>query len=327
MKVLVTGASGFFGSHVAEELARQGCDVRVLVRRTSRRDFLSGFPHEVAIGDVADGGSLPAALAGVEAVVHAAGLIKARSAAEFDAVNARGTANLLAAIGQAAPDLRRFVYVSSLAAHGPSEDGGPRPPEAEPRPLTAYGRSKLAGEEAVRASPISGRAVIVRPSVIYGPRDPALLSFFQAVRWRVAPLLMGGHNRISIVYATDAARAVALATTAEAAVAGRAYFLDDGSVYSWRDLLSAVEAAVGRRALRISAPRWAFAAAAAASELFGLALRRAVVFNREKVLEMSQRYWVCSHEELKRDVGWQPEVGLEEGAGLTAEWYRANGWL
>ena len=204
MKVLVTGASGFFGSHVAEELARQGVDVRVLLRRTSSRAFLAGFPHEVAIGDVADAGSLPGAVAGVEAVVHAAGLIKARSAAEFDAINARGTANLLAAIGQAAPDLRRFVYVSSLAAHGPSEDGAPRRAEAEPRPLTAYGRSKLAGEEAVRASPISDRAVIVRPSVIYGPRDPALLSFFQAVRWRVAPLLMGGHNRISIVYATPA---------------------------------------------------------------------------------------------------------------------------
>src|SRR3972149_2250860 len=127
MKVLVTGASGFFGSHVAEELARQGCDVRVLVRRTSSRAFLAGFPHEVSIGDVTDAGSLPGAVAGVETVVHAAGLIKARSAAEFDAINARGTANLLAAVEQASPGLRRFVYVSSLAAHGPSEAGAPRP--------------------------------------------------------------------------------------------------------------------------------------------------------------------------------------------------------
>ncbi|MBI2912789.1 MAG: NAD-dependent epimerase/dehydratase family protein, partial [Chloroflexi bacterium] len=122
MRVLVTGATGFLGSHIAEHLAGEGHDVRVLVRRTSDRRFLAAFPHEEALGDVTDAASLPPAVAGVGAVVHAAGLVQARNAAEFDAVNAGGTANLLAA-AEAAPDLRRFVYVSSLAAHGPSPDG------------------------------------------------------------------------------------------------------------------------------------------------------------------------------------------------------------
>jgi nucleoside-diphosphate-sugar epimerase len=327
VKLLVTGASGFLGSHVAEELAKEGHTVRVLLRRTSSRSFLTGFPHEEALGDVTDPSSLPAAVSGVDAVIHTAGLVKARSEAGFQSVNAQGTANLVKAIEAAAPSLQRFVYISSLAAHGPSEDGLPRPVEAPPNPITAYGRSKLAGERITHASAIAGRSVIFRPPVIYGPRDPALVPFFQLARWRVAPLLMGGHNRISITYVEDVARAIALAATSEAKVAGKTYCPEDGSVYSWRDLLSAIEAAVGRKAARINAPRWAFNAAALGSEAFSAVTRRAVSLTREKVREMAQRHWVCSSDELRRDLDWAPRIGISDGAKLTGDWYRRQGWI
>jgi len=327
VKILVTGASGFLGSHVAEQFSREGHAVRLLLRGTSSRAFLKGFEFEEALGDVTDPGSLAAAVASVDAVVHTAGLVKARSEAEFQAVNGRGTANLLAAIEKAAPDLRRFVYVSSLAAHGPSEDGAPRPLDSAANPVSAYGRSKLAGEEATRASSLAPRAVIFRPPVIYGPRDPGLVPFFKLARWRLAPLLMGGRNRISIVYVEDIARAIVQATTAEADVADKVYCPEDGSVYSWRDLLSAIEEAIGRKALRISAPRWAFEGAALASEAFGLVARRAVSLTRDKVREMAQRHWVCSSEELRRDLGWAPRTGIREGARLTGDWYRENRWI
>jgi len=327
VKLLVTGASGFLGSHVAEELAKEGHAVRALLRKTSSRAFLEGFAHEEALGDVTDAASLLAAISGVEAVVHTAGLVKARTEADFQEVNARGTENLLAAIEGAAPDLRRFVYVSSLAAHGPSEDGLPRPVEARPNPITAYGRSKLAGEEITRASSIAGRCVIFRPPVIYGPRDPALVPFFQLARWRVAPLLMGGHNRISITYVEDIARAIALAATSEASLAGKTYCPEDGSVYSWRDVLAAVEASAGRKAMRINAPRWAFSAAAMGSEAFSAVTRRAVSLTRDKVREMAQRHWVCSSDELRRDLGWAPRVNIRTGAMLTGDWYRQHGWI
>ncbi len=327
MKVLVTGASGFLGSHIAEGFAAAGHQARVLVRRPSSREFLRGFASEEAIGDVTDAGSLRDAVSGIDAVVHAAGLVKARSEAEFVAVNRDGTANLLSAIEAAVPDLKRFIYISSLAAEGPSEDGRPRPVGATARPLTAYGRTKLGGEELTRASRVADRAVIFRMPVIYGPRDPALLPFFRLARRRLVPLLMGGRNRISIVYVEDAARAVVEATAAEAAVAGQTYYPEDGHVYSWRDLLSAVEEAVGRRAIRIKAPRWAFWAAALASEAFGRIAGRAVPLTREKVREMAQPYWVCSHESLHRDLGWSPRVEIRAGTRLTGEWYRARGWL
>jgi len=327
VKILVTGASGFLGSHVAEHFANEGHDVRLLLRRTSSRRFLTEFPYESALGDVTDASSLVPAVEGVDAVVHTAGLVKARNEAEFMAVNATGTANLLSAAGSATPALKRFVYVSSLAAHGPSADGKPRPANAPAQPVSAYGRSKLAGERFVRESAFAARAVIFRPPVIYGPRDPALVPFFRLASLRVAPLLMGGYNRISIVYVDDIARAIVEATTAEAGVQGKTYCPEDGHIHTWRDLLAAVEAAIGRRALRISAPRWTFTIGALASETFGLVTRRAVSLTRDKVREIAQRHWICSGEELGRDLGWSPHVDIREGARRTAEWYRQQRWI
>ncbi|MEX0799784.1 MAG: NAD-dependent epimerase/dehydratase family protein [Dehalococcoidia bacterium] len=333
MKVLVTGASGFLGSHIAEQLVRGGHSVRVLLRETSDRSHLRGIVVEEAQGDVTQPSSLTAAVAGVDAVVHAAGLVKARDEAGFDAVNAQGTVNLLATLngGETA---QRLVYVSSLAAHGPSEDGRPRPLDAPPSPITAYGRSKLKGEELVRAWAAEGRsngtrrsAAIVRPPVIYGPRDRELLPFFKLARWRLAPLLGRGNNAISLVYVEDAARAVALVAPAGDEAPVVTYTLDDGEVYTWRDLLRAVEGAVNRKALRLPSPAWAFTAAATVSETYGRLRRQPVAFTRDKVNEMRQPYWVCSHDEIDRDLGWQPRVGLAEGTALTAAWYKQYGWL
>ena len=326
MKVLVTGASGFLGSHIAEQLAAAGHEIRLLLRRTSNRDFLT-FSYEEALGDVTNPDSLQLAVEGVDAVVHPAGLIKARNEAEFRAVNDEGTSNLLMAIEERTPNLRRFVYISSMSAHGPSPDGEPRPAYANPKPVSAYGRSKLGGENATRASALAARSVIFRMPVIYGPRDPALLPFFKAVRYRIAPLLRGGRNRISIIYASDAAKAVVEATTAEANVGGRTYSPEDGAVYAWRDLLSAIESASGKRALMVPVPLIGYEAAGFASELFGRVTGQAQVFDRDKVREMRRRAWVCSSEALREDLGWRPRVQIEEGARLTHRWYREAGWL
>ena len=154
-----------------------------------------------------------------------------------------------------------------------------------------------------------------------------MLPLFQMVRRRFAPLLGDGTNAISCIYAEDAARAAALAATAGEDAPTATYFLDDGSVYTWRDFLAAIEQAVGRKALRLPSPHWAFATAAFLSESYGRLFRRAVSFNRDKYIEMRQRYWVCSHDEIARDLGWKPQVPLSEGAALTAAWYRREGWL
>ncbi|MCK6590321.1 MAG: SDR family NAD(P)-dependent oxidoreductase [Polyangiaceae bacterium] len=175
MKVFVTGASGFLGSHVAEQLSAEGHSVVALVRRSSNTKFLSTLKNvELAYGAVEDAASVRAAVKGADAVVHSAGLVKARNEQEFHRVNVEGTRNVLEAAAEECSGPRRFVFVSSLAAVGPSIDGKPVGTEAEGKPVTAYGRSKLAAERLVLEAKEKLPVVVLRPPMIYGPRDPDL---------------------------------------------------------------------------------------------------------------------------------------------------------
>lgn len=322
MKALITGATGFVGSYIAKQLAAAGHDVRVLLRSTSDTRFLDGVTFEACQGDIGDPSSLNEAVRGADLVIHSAGLVRARTESEFYAVNALGTANLLAAISTHAPNLKRFVYLSSLAAHGPSNSREPRLLSADPAPITPYGRTKAQGEEMVRKWPLANRSAVLRLPVVYGPKDLALLPFFQLAKWRLAPLLWGGRNIISIIYAEDAANAAVSLATTTADVGGKSYTSDDGYHYSWRELYRFVQLAVGHRAFLIPMPLWSYYLAAAVSEGFGWLVGKTVPLSRDKVTEMQQSHWVSSNQAIETDLGWRPKVTFQEGALLTADWYR-----
>ena len=188
MRVLVTGASGFLGSHIAEQLSKEGHTVRALVRKSSNRRFLETLPGvEFAEGSVEDAAKVDLAAKGVDAIVHSAGLVKARNKDEFHATNVVGTTNLLAAGKAQGKKLKRFVFVSSLAAVGPSPDGRPVDGEREPNPVTHYGRSKLEAERAVRAAKGELPVTVIRPPLIYGPRDNESFAFFQSIPAACSP--------------------------------------------------------------------------------------------------------------------------------------------
>jgi 2-alkyl-3-oxoalkanoate reductase len=328
MKVLITGASGFLGSHVAEQLARGGHGVVALVRRSSNTRFLSTLSGvELAYGAVEDADSVRRAMSGVDAVVHSAGLVKARDEAEFFRINVEGTRNLLDAARAVAPSLKRFVFVSSLAAVGPSLDGRPVPADARPAPVTRYGRSKLEAERLVLAEKDALPVVVLRPPMIYGPRDSETFAFFQSVSRRFLPMLGDGRNTLSVIYASDAAAACVRALES-AAPSGRAYFIDDGRVYVWRDMLADVEQAIGARALvRFGVPFHVMRGAALASEGFARLTGKAVMPTRDKLNELSAPHWVCDSSDARRELGWEPEVSWAEGTRRSVAWYRAQGWL
>jgi len=328
VKVLVTGASGFLGSHVAEQLVGKGHDVVALVRRSSDTKFLETLPRvTLARGAVEDAASVRAAMKGIEGVVHSAGLVKARNEQEFFEVNVGGTKNLLEAAIAEGPSLKRFVFVSSLAAVGPSDDGQPVLGDREPRPVTHYGRSKLEGERAVIAEKDRLPVVVIRPPMIYGPRDNESFAFFQSVSRRFLPYLGDGKNTLSVIYATDAANACVRALEAEIP-SGRRYFVDDGKVYVWRDMLEDIERALGARALvRFSVPFSLLRGAALASEKLGQITGKAVMLTRDKVNELTAPHWVCDSSDAQRELGWSPEVTWPEGTRRAVAWYRENGWL
>jgi nucleoside-diphosphate-sugar epimerase len=328
MRVLLTGGSGFLGSFVAEQLAAEGHVIRALVRPRSERKILEKLPRvEFAPGAIENPASLAPALEGVDAVVHVAGIVKARRPSDFFEVNAQGTRNLVDA-ALARGGVKRFVYVSSLAAVGPSQDGTPVPEGAEPRPVTHYGRSKLEGEKAVLAA--SGRmpVTIIRPPLIYGPRDRETLAFFTSVKNGVLPMTGDGTNTLSVVYVSDCASAVVRAVDSNGAPSGRAYFVDDGAVYVWREALKDIEAAMGKRAfVRFGMPMGVVKVAAAATQVWGKVTGTAQMLTLDKVNELTQPHWLCSGEGARRELGWKPEVTWADGVRRAVQWYREAGWL
>ncbi|HEY6105649.1 MAG TPA: NAD-dependent epimerase/dehydratase family protein, partial [Anaeromyxobacteraceae bacterium] len=154
MRWLLTGATGFIGLTLAERLRARGDAVRALARASSRVEELSALGVDLVRGDVTDPRSLPAAVDGCEAVVHLAGLTKALGPEEYRRVNVLGARHLAAACSEARPG-PVLVLVSSLAAAGPALAGRPRREEDPPAPVSDYGRSKLEGEQEVRA--LAGR--------------------------------------------------------------------------------------------------------------------------------------------------------------------------
>ena len=329
MKVLVTGGSGFLGSHVVERLAARGDHVRALVRKTSNRKHLEGLKNvELFEGGVEQFDRTREAMDGVDAVVHVAGLTKAKDTDDFFAVNVGGTSNLVQAARHAmnGKRIKRFVLVSSLEACGPSADGEPVPVDQE-NPVTSYGRSKLAAEKVVLAARDEFPVTILRPGAIYGPRDAEILDAFRSIQRGLLPVVAGGRAKGVWVYATDCADACIRAVEADVP-SGRIYFVDDGcGPMDQRKMLGDAERALGRRAfLRANLPVPVLMTVARGLEVFGRVANRPVMLTRDKA-NMLLQDWICTSTETERDLGWKPEVSWDDGVRKTVAWYRDNGWL
>lgn len=325
-KVLVTGATGFVGSHVVDRLLERGHAVRCLVRRSSNLRYLKDARLEFAYGGLDDATDWQAALADVDTIYHVAGMTFARRAKDYFDVNQRGTESLLAAALKHREHIKKFVLVSSLAAIGPSRDGTPVDEDAKPAPITPYGESKLMGEEAVRAVGELLPCTIVRPPAVYGPRDYALLELFKAIGRGMMPMIGRYDKQVSLVHARDLADGIILAGESDRST-GRAYFISSAEVYSMRQLAARIAEMMGRRARTIAIPRpLAFGVALAAEGVAALT-RKLPVINRDKVRDLSERCWGCSIERAKRELGYNPQISIEEGLRETIDWYKREGWL
>jgi len=325
VKALVTGATGFVGSHVVEALAARGDEVVVLARDPARAAPLAPFGVRVALGSLDDPAALAAAVAGSEVVFHLAGLTAAARPEDYHRANAEGTSRLLDAVRAAAPSLGRFVYVSSQAAVGPSAPGQRLAEDAPCRPVTAYGRSKLAGEDVVRRT-AGVPWTIVRPPAVYGPRDREFLTLFRMVRRGVAAVFGGGGQQVSLVFAPDLADAIVRAGTVPAA-AGRTYHAAHPEAVRTRDLVGAIAIALGRRPLVVPVPGAIATPIVAAIGALAAARGRPSVLNRDKMAEFLAPAWLLASDAAERDLGWRARHDVAAGTRLTAEWYRAQGLL
>ena len=321
MKALVTGATGFIGSHLVEELIKKGYDVTCLVRKTSNLRWIEG--HKVALfqGDCEDEHSLAHLPPDFDYIFHLAGLTKARRERDFFCVNVKGTENLLRTVSTKGKGPRRFIHLSSLAAAGPSMNGTPLDETSEPRPVSSYGKSKLESEGVIMRFSDRIPATIVRPPAVYGPRDRDFYVLFKMLKKGFYPYW--GKCYYSLLYVDDLVRGLVQAAEEKEAEGG-VYFLSDGKVYPNEDIVNEISAVLGSRIVKVRIPRHLVAVLVRITERLG---RGSSIINRDKLKELNCAHWICDSSKAAKDFRFVPKVTIKEGIKWTADWYRIHQWL
>jgi nucleoside-diphosphate-sugar epimerase len=302
-----------------------GVEQRALVRATSDTSRLDRLGVELVHGAVDRAESLAAAVAGVDVIVHLAALTHAPTPGAYYRVNEQGTRDLVSAVLKAQPRPRRVIYLSSLAAAGPSDTERPVGPGDEPRPITTYGRSKLGGERACLAAGTHTEVAILRAPAVYGPRDREVFRFFRMARLGVTLLPAGPDRQLQFVHVHDLADAVVRA--AMAPEARGLFHIAEPQAYGWEHVVGLVARAVGRRARTLRVPASVLFAAAAVTEAASRLAGRSTIFNREKVRELLAPAWLCETETARRELGFEASIALPRGLEETARWYIENKWL
>lgn len=321
----LTGGTGFVGGHVARALVAEGWTVRLLARDAARArgGLLEGLAVEVVGGDLSEGGVPASALSGVGAVVHVAGLTKARTLEDYREVNVRGTERLLREAARSAPDAV-FLVVSSQAAAGPAIEGRPMRDSDAARPISWYGRSKREAEESV-ARMWKGPWVVVRPGVVYGPGDRGLFDYFRmaARGWVPVP---AGRTRIQILGVDQVALAIARAVSRKG-LFGTTSFLCDPEPVTVGGLARIIAGLPKRPARMVEVPNFVVRGLGFFETARETVTRRSRPFNADKAREILAGDWLCDSAPGRLALELPTPVPLEQGLKATWDWYRGAGWL
>lgn len=327
MKVLLTGANGFVGSHVLDSLRARGIATAVLLRPTSNRRFIEAqLPSvEVCIGSIDDSQSLGAALRDVTHVIHCAGCTKALRRSDFYGINQLGTRNVVESVNQQSGRVQRLVHISSLAAGRPAVPDKPAREDDPPNPISDYGRSKLAGEHEVRSA-CKSDFVILRPPAVYGPRDGEFLRLFKAVNAHLLPRLGGGRQALSFVFVKDLAEAAVTCLTHPAA-AGETFYVASPEVQTAISMADEIAAQMKTWAVPLPLPTAALWPLCLLQEAVSRLIRRPNVLSLQKYAELSAAGWVCDPARLRQELDFTCTTTLKSGIASTLVWYRQQGWL
>lgn len=331
MRILVTGASGFIGSGLVSALAAQGHEVCALLRPSASMEFLKGIPFTRFVGDLRDQDSLNRACENIDVVFHLAGLTSAKSRSEYFKFNAEGTKN----IGQAAlkAKVKRFIYVSSLAAAGPSIGLAPKTEKDPDHPISMYGESKLRGE--LYLDELKGQLpfIVLRPSMVYGPRDRNVFLFFKSIQKNWMPILPSksttGHKYYSAIHVDDLIQAMThtLDAPEKCFAEGQRFLVSDGQIYTYERILSVIAQELKVKPIRFKVPGLLVSGLALAGTVVGKVLDKNLPFSQDKLKELTPDYWICSAQKAFDELHLKPKYNLDTGIPQTVTWYKVHAWL
>ncbi|MEW6108869.1 MAG: NAD(P)-dependent oxidoreductase [Nitrospirota bacterium] len=320
MKALVTGAAGFIGSHLVEALIKRGYDVTCLVRKTSNLNWIENLDIKYVYCDLACPETYYDKIDNYDYIYHLAGLTKALSEKEFFQANSENTKKLLQALADRNSGVRRFIFLSSLAATGPSRNGKPVTEDSPSMPVSVYGKSKLEGEKAVMKYRDKMPVTVLRPPAIYGPRDKDFFFLFKALQKGIFPYW--GKCYYSLLYVEDLVQGIILSAESRGGE-DKTFFLSDGMFYTNEDIANEICAALDSRVVKIRFPRSVMPFLA----FIGQKINKKGIINTDRIKDFAFSNWTCDSSKAKEELGFDTRITLREGIKWTADWYRIHQWL
>ncbi|MCA9483872.1 MAG: NAD-dependent epimerase/dehydratase family protein [Nitrospina sp.] len=326
-KVLVTGATGFIGSHLVDSLLERECNVHCLVRASSDLKWLPKERITCHVADLLDPEIPPSCLEGLEHVFHCAGVTVSRTRKGYFDVNATACRSLFERLLPAAAQLKSVVHLSSLAAVGPSADPHNPVDETSPcAPVTHYGHSKLAGEKIALEYADRLPIMVIRPPVVYGAREVNFFTYLEKLKqgWFIR---VGKETRhLSIVHVQDLVRAMRIAA-GSASGEDRVYLVTDGELYHWEEVSRIASEILNTRPRTLTLPESLVRFAATLSEMNAAWTGKPALLDRQRFIDIRQTAWTASSGKFFRTFDFQPEYKLQRGLEVTLDWYRRHGWL
>lgn len=328
MKILITGSSGFIGQNLLKHLDLDRYQITVLNRK--QKKINNGSIKQV-LGNLHDMDALKQAVAEQDVIVHLAGCVKAKNQAAFDQVNVEGTTNLLDAVLDKNPNLKRFILISSLAAAGPAQSGDivDCKHENEPnQPISIYGESKHRSEKAFLEHVYQGEKVILRPPIVYGPHDQQLLDLFKLFNIGLALKMQGNEKYYSMVYVEDFCRAIQCIMDAQMVEKDSTFYVADPKLYSMQDIINQFKNAAKIRNIKvIKLPKIFFRGVAICADWVSTIFSKPQAYNSDKYKEMLAEAWTCSPKKIKLQHNFECQHDLQAGFEKTVQWYKKQGLL
>ncbi len=328
MNVLLTGATGFIGSHILDYLLENGHNVKCLIRKSSNTRWLDSKNTELIYSDFVNYEFIRDKLSDIEIVVHVAGIIAALNFKEFCRVNTQGTKILLDAVATSSKKFQKFIYISSQTVGGPAKSlDSPISENQKPNPITSYAKSKFEAENYIIKNNYGIKYTILRPSAVIGERDPGIVQIFQMVKKGFAPMMGLDKKYLNLIYGKDLAQATVNCIDNQISD-NNIYYIAGQDKMNWDFLMDEIKIAVNNpKAIKLKVPNPVVLTVGYINEKISQITKQPQIFNYDKAIDFTRKYWICNSEKARREINLKTDAKISELLKNTADWYIKNGWL
>lgn len=323
---VVTGANGFVGSHLVDNLLSKGLKVRCVVRKSSNLKWLDGKDVEIYDSGLFNTDGLRKCFKDANYIYHVAGVVKSKTAEGFYKGNVDSTKNLLEVALENKSTLKRFLLVSSGTVTGPSKDGKPLNELSNCSPITTYGKSKLEGEKITLSYKDKLPITICRAPAVYGERDTEIFIYFQTFSKGLTTTIGFNKKELSLIHAVDLVEGFYQAATNEKAI-GEIYYISSEKYYTWQEINSVTSKVLGKKPIIIKVPHFLVYTIAGFAQFFAMFSKKPATLNIEKAKDITQQFWIFDTSKAVKELGYNQNISLEDGIKRTCDWYKEMKWI